>query len=52
MNIRLTFPALILVASLSSVELTAQTSQTTKKKTATQAESQTRDRRTEEKKPS
>ena len=51
MNIRLTFPALILVAFLSSVELTAQTSQTTKKKTATQAESQTRDRRTEEKKP-
>ena len=51
MNIRLTFPALILVAFLSSVELTAQTSQTTKKKTATQTESQTRGRRTEEKKP-
>ena len=51
MNIRLTFPALILVALFSSVELTAQTSKTTTKKTATQTESQTRERRTEEKKP-
>jgi hypothetical protein len=51
MNIRLTFPALILVALFSSVELTAQTSnKTTTKKTATQTESQTRERRTEEKK--
>ena len=51
MNIRLTIPALILVAVFSSVELTAQTNTTPKKKTATQTESQTRERRTEEKKP-
>jgi tetratricopeptide (TPR) repeat protein len=51
MNIRLTFPALILVALFSSVQLAAQTSKTTTKKTATQTEGQTRERRTEEKKP-
>jgi len=51
MNIGLTFPALILVAAFSSVELTAQTNTTPKRKNATQTESQTRERRTEEKKP-
>jgi len=51
MNIRLTLPAMILVALFCSLELTAQTSKTTEKKTATQTERQTRERRTDEKKP-